>query len=85
MLQIYRGGGSWVFIAVDGEGEKNGGLPGIQRPITSRLSWQTNYWFSHEVTKIQTKKLSILPCKRVIGFVIEYACISKLLRDAAFT
>ena len=62
-------------------------------------------WFSHDVTKIQTKKLSILPrfyfhdaleqlktnlhtnfrFKRVLGFVIEYARISKLLRDAAFT
>ena len=64
-----------------------------------------NCWFSHDVTKIQTKKLSILPgfyfydaleqlkanfhpsfrFKRVLGFVIEYACIPKLLRDAAFT
>ena len=62
-------------------------------------------WFSHDVTKIQTKKLSILPrfyfhdtleqlktnfhtnyCfKRVLGFVIEYALISKLLRDVALT
>ena len=64
-----------------------------------------NCWFSHDVTKIQTKKLSILPrfyfhdvleqlktnfhttfpFKRVLGFVIEYPWISKLLRDAAFT
>ena len=62
-------------------------------------------WFSHDVTKIQTKKLSILPrfyfhdaleqlktnfhtnfrFKRFLGFVIEYAWISKLLRNAAFT
>ena len=62
-------------------------------------------WFSHDVTKIQTTKLSILlrfyfhgvleqlktnfptnfRFKRVLGFVIEYARISKLLRDAAFT
>ena len=65
----------------------------------------TYAWFSHDVTKMQTKKLSILPrfyfhdaleqlktnfhtnfrFKRVLGFVIEYAWISKLLRDAAFT
>ena len=65
----------------------------------------TNCWFSHDVTKIQTTKLSILArfyfhdvleqlktnfhtnfCfKRVLGFVIEYAWISQLLRDAAFT
>ena len=65
----------------------------------------TNCWFSHDVTKIQTTKLSILQrfylhdaleqlktnfhtnfrLKRVLGFVIEYAWISKLLRDAAFT
>ena len=69
------------------------------------FSFKTNCWFSHDVTKIQTTKLSILPrfyfhdaseqlktnfhtnfrFKRVLGFVIEYAWISKLLRDAAFT
>ena len=62
-------------------------------------------WFSHDVTKIQTTKLSILlrfyfhgvlnqlktnfqtnvRLKRVLGFVMECAWISKLLRDAAFT
>ena len=62
-------------------------------------------WFSHDVTRIQTTKPSILlrfyfhgvleqlktnfqtnfRFKRVLGFVIEYAGISKLLRDAAFT
>ena len=62
-------------------------------------------WFSHDVTKIQTKKLSILPrfyfhdaleqlktnlhtnfrFKRVLGFVIELAWTSKLLREVAFT
>ena len=76
--------------------------------------WQTRYpfhlhalncLFLHDVTKIQTKKLSILlkfyfhdalqqlktsfhtsiRFKRVLGFVIEYAWISKLLRDALFT
>ena len=62
----------------------------------------TNYcWFSHDVTKIHTKKLSFLPrfyfhdaleqlktnfhtnfrLKRVLGFVIEYARISNLVRD----
>ena len=60
---------------------------------------------SHDVTKIQTTKLSILlrfyfhdvleqlktnfhtnfRFTRVIGFVIQYAWISKLLRDVAFT
>ena len=58
-----------------------------------------------DVTKTQTKKLSILPrfyfhdaleqlktnfhtnfrFKRILGFVIENASISKLLRDVAFT
>ena len=58
-------------------------------------------WFSHDVTKIQTEKPEILlrfyfhdaleqlntnfRFKRVLGFLIEYAWISKLLRDAAFT
>ena len=61
-------------------------------------------WFSRDVTKIQTTKLSILlrfyfhgvleqlktnfqtnfRFERVLGFVIEYAWISKLLCDAAF-
>ena len=61
--------------------------------------------FSHDVTKIQTAKLSILlrfyfhdalerpknnihksfRFERVLGFVIEYASISKILCDAAFT
>ena len=62
-------------------------------------------WFSRDVTKIQTKGLSILQSfyiheileqlktdiftsfyfERVLRFVIEYAWISNLLRDAAFT
>ena len=73
---------------------------------TKFMSAETIYcWFSHDVIKIQTKKLSILPrfyfqdaleqlktnfhknfrFKRVLEFVIEYAWISKLLREAAFT
>ena len=72
-------------------------------PITPLLN--TYCWFSHDVTKIQTKELSILPrfyfhgaleqlktnfhtnfhFKRVLGFVIEDAWISKFLRDAIFT
>ena len=74
---------------------------------TNSLSWMlvNNYWFSHDVTKIQTTKLSILlrfyfhgvleqlklifkqmfASKGFLIFVIEYAWISKLLRDAAFT
>ena len=58
-------------------------------------------WFSHDVTKIQTKKtmdpteILLSRCKanfhinfrfeRVLGFVVEYAWISKLLPDASFT
>ena len=64
-------------------------------------------WFPHDVTKIQTTKLSTLlrfyfhgvleqlkininfqtnfRFKRFLGFVIEYAWISKLLHNAAFT
>ena len=71
----------------------------------SGTKWDVLYWFSHDVTKIQTKKLSILPrfyfhdaleqlktnfrtnfrFKKVLGFLIEYAWISKLLSDVAFT
>ena len=81
-------------------------------PLFSRVSlfplfsYLSSYcWFSHDITKIQTTKLSILlrfyfhgvleqlktnfrtnfRFKRVLGFVIEYAWISKPLRDAAFT
>ena len=78
----------------------------MQLPVLAFIeSVKHNCWFSHDVTKIQTTKLSILPrfyvdyvleqlktnfhtnflLKRVLGFVIEYALISKLLRDAAFT
>ena len=70
-----------------------------------RFGRKRNCWFSHDVTRIQTTKLSILlefyfhdvleqlkanfrkkfRFKRVLGFVIEYAWISKLLHDVAFT
>ena len=72
---------------------------------SSSNSLMSYCWFSHDVTKIQTKKISILQgfyfhdaleqmktnvhtnfrFKRVLGFVIEYAWISKLLGDVAFT
>jgi len=71
------------------------------RPTFFVVPWPqslANCWFSHDITKIQTKKLSTLPrfyfhdaleqlktnfhtnfCfKRVLGFVIEHAWISKL-------
>ena len=78
----------------------------MQPPVLAFIESVKHYcWFSHDVTKIQTTKLSILPrfylhyvleqlktnfhtnflFKRVLGFVIEYALISKLLRDTAFT
>ena len=69
------------------------------------ISGTSGCWFSHDVTRIQTTKLSILlrfyfhgvleqlktnfqtnfRLKRVLGFVIGYAWISQLLREAAFT
>ena len=69
------------------------------------ISGTSGCWFSYDVTRIQTTKLSILlrfyfhglleqlktnfqtnfRFKRILGFVIEYAWISYLLRDAAFT
>ena len=82
-------------------------LPDCCETDRQRLFFVAYCWFSHDVTKNQTKKLSILTrfyfhvaleqlktnChtnfrfKRVpvLGFVIEYAWMSKLLRDAAFT
>ena len=81
-----------------------GQLTGSDLSIISKGFWN-NCWFPHDVTKIQTTKLSILPrfyfhdvleeqknkfhtnfrFKKVLGFVIEYAWISKLLRDESFT
>ena len=80
-------------------------LRGKIRRVLNKTQTIPYCWFSRDVTKIQTKKLSILPSfyfhealeqlktnrhtnfrfKRILGFVIEYAWISKLLRDAAFT
>ena len=78
---------------------------GHDRILWNNVTKRAYYcWFSHDVTKLQTTKLSILlrfyfhdvleqlktnfhtnfRFKRVLGFVIEYAWISKLLRDAAF-
>ena len=77
----------------------------VTTTIILKLNLNVYCWFSHDVTKIQTTKLSILlrfyfhgvleqlktnfqtnfRFKRVLGFVIEYAWISKLLCDAAFT
>ena len=84
--------------------------PNMESGVTGKevaFSIQSSFywWFSHDVTKIQTKKLSILRrfyfhdaleqlktnfhtnfrLKKVLGFVMEYAWISKLLSDAAFT
>ena len=68
-----------------------------------RIIFEPAYcWFSHDVAKIQTTKLSMLlrfyfhevlgqlktnfhtnfRFKRVLGLVVEYAIISKVLRDA---
>ena len=75
--------------------------PGLSA-IRFSNNWALSYcWFSHDVTKIQTKKLSILPrfyfhdaLKQLktnfhanfrFQRVLEYAWVSKLLRDAAFT
>ena len=82
-----------VFFLGGGEGELKGNLDGADGMAAlfkeSLCICAANCWFSHDVTKIQTKKLSILPrfyfhgalehlktnfrFKRVLGFVIEYA------------
>ena len=76
-----------------GEGGLKGNLDGVDGTaalfIESLCICAANCWFPYDVTKIQTKKLSIQPrfyfhdaleqlktnfrFKRVLGFVIEYA------------
>ena len=88
-----------------GGGGRKGGRYGYNYVQRQMIKFSISCWFSHDVTKIQTKKPSILPrfffhdaleqlktnfhtnfcLKRVLGFVIEYAWIFKLLRDAALT
>ena len=82
---------------------KKGGC--LISPLLLVFMWFPYCWFSHDVTKVQTTKPSVLLrfyfhevfeqlktnfhtnfCfKRVLGFVIEYAWISKLLHDVTFT
>ena len=52
---------------------------------TTKLSILLRFYFHGVLQQLKTNFQTNFRFKRVLGFVIEYAWISKLLRDAAFT
>ena len=50
-----------------------------------KLSILPKFYFHDELEQLKTNFNTNFRFKRVLGFVIEYAWISKLLRDTAFT
>ena len=50
-----------------------------------KLSILPKFYFHDALEQLKTNFHTNFRFKRVLGFVIEYALISKLLRDAAFT
>ena len=52
---------------------------------TKKLSILPRFYFHDALEQLKTNFHTNYCFKRVLGFVIEYASISKLLRDAAFT
>ena len=52
---------------------------------TTKLSILRRFYFYDVLEQLKTNFHKNFRFKRVLGFVIEYAWISKLLRDAAFT
>ena len=52
---------------------------------TTKLSILRRFYFHDVLEQLKTNFHKNFRFKRVLGFVIEYAWISKLLRDAAFT
>ena len=52
---------------------------------TTKLSILLRFYFHGVLEQLKTNFHTNFRFKRVLGFVIEYAWISKLLRDAAFT
>ena len=52
---------------------------------TTKLSILPRFYFHDVLGQLKANFHTNFRFNRVLGFVIEYACISKLLRDAAFT
>ena len=52
---------------------------------TTKLSILLRFYFHGVLEQLKINFQTNFRFKRVLGFVIEYAWISKLLRDAAFT
>ena len=52
---------------------------------TTKLSILPRFYFHDVLEQLKTIPHTKFRFKRVLGFVIEYAWISKLLRNAAFT
>ena len=57
----------------------------VTKNHTKKLSILPRFYFHDTFEQLKTNFHSNFRFKRVLGFVIEYACVSKLLRDAAFT
>ena len=57
----------------------------VNKIQTTELSMLPRFYNHDVLEQLKTNFHTNFPFKRVLGFVIEYAWISKLLRDAAFT
>ena len=58
---------------------------GVTEIQSTKLSILPRFYFHDVLEQLKTNFHTNFRFKRVLGFVIEYAWISKLLRDAAFT
>ena len=58
---------------------------GVTKIQTTKLSILLRFYFHDVLEQLKTNFQTNFRFKRVLGFVIEYAWISELLRDAAFT
>ena len=58
---------------------------GVTKIQTTKLSILPRFYFHDALEQLKTNFHTNFRFKRVLGFVIEYAWISKLLRDETFT
>ena len=57
----------------------------VTKTQTTNLSFLLRFYFHGVLEQLKTNFQTNFRLKRVLGFVMEYAWISKLLRDGAFT